>query len=534
VGLKKQNIVKPNLVDKVIAYFAPKQALRNHQARTMLALSGGYSGAKVDRAALSNWSTFAGSAESDISPDLPMLRSRSRDLCRNNAIAAGAVGQMTTSVIGTGLSVQPKPDAKYLGISDEQASEWAANVKREWNLFANSKDCDIEREQNFYQLQDLVFRSRMESGDVFVITPRKPRGNIYDLALQVIEADRVCNPGRTVNTDRMIDGIEIDDSGAPINYHISNRHPGDLRSKSLSWTAVKAFGDNNRRNVLHIKKKLRPGQKRGVPDFAPIIEPLKQLGRYTEAELQAAVTSGMFSIFVKMDPDAFQELFDDSGRSSYVKNAAQWEGNLDSGGRAVNLLPGEDVTAPNPGRPNSEFDPFVQSILRQIGMNLEIPYEVLIMHFQSSYSAARAAILAAWRTYRKWRDWMATDFCQPVFELWLEEAIAKGRVNAPGFFASPVMRAAWCNAIWIGDGPGSIDPVKDADAAKKRVDLTISTLEAESVLHDGIDWDTKYKQRVKENEMIRSAGLGGEAVAERIVTEPQKPTDPVTGEELDE
>ncbi len=43
----------------------------------------------------------------------------------------------------------------------------------------------------------------------------------------------------------------------------------------------------------------RPGQRRGVPVLAPVIEALKQLGRYTDAELVAAVVSGLFTVFVK-------------------------------------------------------------------------------------------------------------------------------------------------------------------------------------------------------------------------------------------
>ncbi len=502
--------VKPNLYDKAIGIFAPKIALRNMQARIGMALMGGiggYSGASRSRPSLSNWNTQGGSAEADISPDLPITRARSRDLVRNNAVAGGAVGQTTTNVIGTGLSLEPKPDSDYLGLQEEQLEAWISKTKREWNLFASNKDCDIQRQQNFYQLQDLVFRSRMESGDVAVITPRKVRGNLYDLCLQIIEADRLSNPNRVQNSDTMIDGIEVDADGAPVAYHFSDKHPGDLRQKGMKWTRVTAFGANNRRNVLHLFRKLRPGQMRGVPDFAPIIEPLKQLGRYTEAELQAAVTSGMFAMFVEMDHNAFGDLFDDDGKKAYVENASNWDGNLDSGGRVVNLLPGESANSPNPGRPNSEFDPFVQSILRQIGINLEIPYEVLIMHFQSSYSAARAALLSAWKTYRRWRDWMASDFCQPVYELWLEEAVAKGRIQAPGFFASQVTRAAWSGALWIGDGPGSIDPVKEVQAAKDRIELGTSTREAESILHDGVDYKTKHKQLAKEKRMRDADGL---------------------------
>ncbi|HEU4708750.1 MAG TPA: phage portal protein [Methylophilaceae bacterium] len=503
---------KPNLIDKAIAYVSPKAAYRRHQSRMALAMSGGhggYSGARVDRTALANWRVSSGSAETDINPDLPNLRERSRDLVRNTPIATGAVELATTHVIGTGLSPQPMPDYKFLGLTEEQSSDWIDNTVREFNIFAMSKDASIERDLNFYQLQALVFRSRMESGDVFALTPSIDRAAVYSLCLQVIEADRISNPGRKQNTNNLVDGIEKDPAtGASIRCHIANKHPGDYRNaSSTTWTAYNFYGTNGRRNVLHIFKKLRPGQVRGVPDFAPIIEPLKQLGRYTDAELQAAVVSGMFAIFMKMDPDGFQEIFDNNAQSALVQKAGEWEGDMDNGGKAVNLLPGEEPVTVNPGRPNSEFDPFVQAIIRQIGMALGIPYEVLIMHYQSSYSAARAAMLNAWRTWRLARDWMATDFCQPVYELWLEEAVARGYIKAPGFFQDKRVRAAWCKAQWIGDGPGSIDPVKEVDAAEKRVELGISTLAAESVLHDGIDWKSKHEQRTKEKKMRDEAGL---------------------------
>lgn len=184
---------------------------------------------------------------------------------------------------------------------------------------------------------------------------------------------------------------------------------------------------------------------------------------------------------------------------------------LDNPGRAVNLLPGESIDAPDIGRPNAQFDPFVSAVLRQIGVGLELPFEVVIKHFNSSYSAARAALLDAWRFFRGRRDWLAGAFCQPIYEFWLEEAIAIGRIRAPGFFADPAYRRAWSAAVWTGDGPGSIDPNKEIGAAIERINAGVSTLAAESLLHDGGDWETKHRQRVREIEARRAAGLEADA-----------------------
>lgn len=504
-----------NLLDRAIAAVAPRVALKRQQARLALALSGGYSAASYGRPGLAGWGPRPADADSDTNADLPVLRARARDLSRNAPLASGALNTMVTNVVGTGLSCQPTPDGEQLGLSDADAQAWADATLREFRLWAESTDCDATRTQNLYGLQSLAFRSALESGDTFVLLPMVERRQApYRLALQVIEADRVCNPDFKQDAGAIAAGVESDTLGAPVAYHICRQHPGSARRNGeFKWDRVTAFGNNSgRRNVLHLFDRRRPGQRRGVPVLAPVIEPLKQLQRYTDAELQAAVISGMFAVFVKMDPEAFQDMFDQDGKSAYLQSAMGWDGTvnggqLDGSGKAINLLPGESVESANPGRPNALFDPFVQAIIRQIGVALELPFEVLIKHFTASYSAARAALLDAWRFFRGRRDWLATVFCQPVYEAWLEEAVANGRVVAPGFFSDPAIRRAWSQSVWVGDGPGSIDPSKEVAAARERVDLGISTIAAESILHDGVDWRVKHKQRTIEQQCRKEDGL---------------------------
>lgn len=510
---------------------------KKHLRHDMLALAGGYTGASKSRATLRNWSPDPVSADDEVAwNDLPTLRARSRDLVRNAPLAGAAIETATINVVGTGLSMQPAIDADALGLDDEAAAEWQAATRREWMLWCEAPECDVTRTQNFYGLQSLAFRATAESGDVFALLASIPRDNTpYTLAVQLIEADRICNQNRAANTATLVDGVQMNESGEAVAYHIANRHPVGFSAQGMTWQVIPARGQNSgRRNIIHLFDRLRPGQTRGVPMLAPVVEPLKQLGRYTDAELASAVNASIFSIFIKMDPDAFDALFDDTNQErAYLNNAMQWDGSLnsqiDSPAKAVNLLPGESIEAPEPGRPSSQFDPFVNSIISQIGARLGIPQEVLVKHFNSSYSAARAALLDAWRFWRCRRDWLATYFCQPVYEAWLEEAVSAGRVVAPGFFADAAIRRAWSRAQWVGDGPGSIDPSKEVDAAEKRIELGISTREAESILHDGVGWEIKHKQLAKERRMREADGLDPESVAGRIKTEPVRPSQPDDG-----
>jgi lambda family phage portal protein len=512
-----------------------ERQLRQANARHAMAMAGGHTGASLSRHALRGWKTPKGDADADTLPDLPELRARSRDLVRNAPLGAAAINTSITHVVGTGLAYQCAIDGATLGLSEEQAKTWKRQVQAEWKLWAEGTDhyCDATRHQNFYGLQELAFRSVLESGDCVVLTPALPRpGAIYRLAVQIIEADRLSTPDGLRGNTAIADGLESDAAGAPVAYHLCRTHPGawDRKARRI-WDRYLAFGPaTGRRNVLHLFHRRRPGQSRGVPMLAPVVEQLKQLSRYTEAELQAAVVSAAFALFVKMDAEAFGSLFNEEAQADIVKAASKWDGTIGADGgpcKAVNILPGESIESVNPGRPNDKFDPFVKAIFWQVGAAIEIPAEVLIKKFDASYSAARAALLDAWRFFRARRQWLADSFCQPIFELWLDEAVATGRLKAPGYFTDPRIAAAYRAAKWVGDGPGSIDPSKEVGAAQERVDMGMTTLEEECMAYDGGDWETKHAQRIRENDARRGAGLLPSApAASTAQPAPDDPEDP--------
>ena len=500
--------VSENIVDKVIRYFDPVRSNKRFQARIIGAIAGGYTGARTDRRATSQWATRGGDPDSDILFDLPTLRERSRDLVRNNPLATGAINTVCTNVVGTGIRLQARIDREVLGMSEEDADAWEANTEREWRLWAESQECDIERTLNFYAIQDLIIRSTLENGDVFTLLPFvKRQTSPYGLKLQVIEADRICNKNNASDTATLAGGVEKEESGAPVAYHILDDHPGKLYGSTKgTWAVIPAFGSRTgRRNVIHSFKKLRPGQTRGVPYLAPVIESLKQLGNYTESELMATVVSSMFTVFVKSELG--ESDFAPMMPTSETGGSSSDEDMKLAMGAIVGLAPGEDITTANPGRPNTAFDPFVMAVLRQIGVGLELPFEILIKHFTASYSAARAAILEAWKFFISRRTWLSFNFCQVVYEAWMWEAVSLGRINAPGFLSDPIIRNAYLGSEWIGPAKGMINEGVEVTAADDRVNMGISTLSEETAQLTGGDWEKKHRQRIKENRMRVEAGL---------------------------
>jgi len=505
--------VTPTVVDRVVTYFDPIRGAERHRARLMLAISGGYVGAKRDRRSTTEWRAGVGSADADLLPDLPLLRERSRDLTRNAPLASGAVNTVVTNVVGTGLDPQSQIDRDVLTLDDAAADAWQRAAEREWWLWAESQECDVTRTQDFGGIQELVFRSALESGDVFVLKRYLEReGSPYGLKLQVIEGDRVSNPNwksdqTKLPSGRVVSGgVELDLDGAPVAYHVLRGHPGDVMGVGTrEWDRLPAFGaESGERNVLHLFRKLRPGQTRGVPYLAPVIEPFKQLARYSEAEIMAAVVSSFFTVFTKTEAA--------EGLSAAIPTIETGSRPADEDyklapGAMLDLLPGEDVTFANPMRPNAQFDPFVLAICRQIGVALEVPYEILIKHFTASYSAARAAMLEAWKFFRARRQWLTSSFCQPVYEAVIMEAVARGRLEAPGFFEDPMLRQAWLGTKWTGPPAGQIDPEAEVNAAKKRMALGVSTGAEVTAELTGGDIETNIKQLGKERALREAAGL---------------------------
>lgn len=510
-----------NGLDRVIGYFSPERALRREHARYKLDAiqNSGYGnyGASRSKKSLKGWITGGGSAHEDIHDNLQTLRVRSRDLAMGAPIANGAIKTYRTNVVGSGLTPKPTIDAEALGMTEEQAGELEKQISREFNLWADSVNCDAERLSTFYELQQLAFLNWMMSGDVFALLPMKKRaGSEYELCIRMIEADRVCTPGNETGIDtdnKIVGGVEVDKDGEVIAYHIAKHHPLSNRNEERDWVRVPAFGrKTGRRNVLHILSRERIGQRRGVPMLAPVIEAIKQISRYTDAELVAAVVNGYFSVFIETteaSPDLpIGELTENEETMLVDKKD---ENSIELGnGSIIDLAPGEKANAVTPGRPNANFEGFVTAVAKQIGAALELPYELLMKQFTASYSASRAALLEAWKSFSMWRDWMTERFCQPIYEEWMTEAVAKGRISAPGFFADASMRKAYTAAQWYGPTQGQLDPVKEVQAAEYRIQSGFSTRSKEAMELTGTDFMDNIRQLKMENEMMREVNRDGE------------------------
>lgn len=479
----------------------------------------GEAGASWRKKAVKGFNAPSGSPHEDIDFNNYTLRQRARMLYMAAPIATSAIKTNRTNVVGVGLRLKSRINREVLGLSPEQAEAWQKQTEREFALWAeNKRACDATGMNSFYGLQQLALISWLLSGDCIGVLKQYKVDRLlpYSLRVHLIESDRIATPGNygtgtsvnyttgknPDNGNTIYDGVEVDSNGAVVAYHVRSSYPFEVGAPTTTWARVLAYQEHTGLpNVVHVVECERPDQYRGVSYLAQVIEPLLQLRRYTESELMAAVIESFFTAFIKTeaptDENPFNQVETDppgepSGPNDYSMGPGQ-----------VNVMePGEDVVFADPKRPAGGFDTFVTAICSQIGAALEIPADLLLKKFNASYSASRAALLEAWKAFKMRREWLADDFCRPIYEVWMSEAVARGRIYAPGFFDNPAIHAAYLGSEWLGPSQGQLDPTKEITAEILACSEGFSTHEQSTIRLNGGQWDANVEQLLRENEKL--------------------------------
>lgn len=508
-----------------------RRALQSSAARAASgsgAGSGGvqaYSGVGADGGARSplnaRWAVVPRSANADTVPALARQRAEARELARVNPIASGALDTHLQRIIGTGLVPVAAPDATVLGLTEDQRAELIETMDREWSLWADSHECVHGGlpGDNFYTYQRLVYAGRWLSGDCATLLPDDEPTDTqpYRLRLQLIEADRIGNPGRSMDTYRQIQGIRLSEDGKPEALHVYTRHPGDrligpVQDYQGEWVDLKAA--NGRVLALHHIHRLRPDQVRGVPALAVVAQAIKDLGRYSEAEITAAVVAAMYTVFVKRPAAGSGPAHIDHGTDA---DGQELPPPLDApppgpemaldAGAVIGLADGEEIDVANPGRPNQAYVEFVKQIYAEIGVGLNMPRSLLLKVFESSYTASRAELLAYAQHSKVERYWTVLSLCQPVRNAWLDEAVASGRISAPGYWTDPLIRWAYRRAEWHGDSQGSVNPKDEVAAYAAAIDARLMTYERAEWELFGSDWNANYSAKRRALQRMSADGI---------------------------
>jgi len=449
---------------------------------------------------LINWRTFNGDNDERATLELPDLIAQSAALVRDTALGSGIVSCKTTYVIGDGLKPFANVDANALQMTPDQARALNTAIKQEWDIFAATTECDVHGQKNFYQLQDILYRTKMIQGNgLALLTNRKHIDSPYSTRIQVLDAALLSNPSLQHHTEKLIGGIEKDDFEQVIRYHFQERHFGTsiigVKKQSFKWRAIDKYNKHTKlQNITHCFRAEQPGQLRGTPEVASIIYLLKKISEFTDSVVDSSILSAKLFMFVQSsEGDQF------TPGKKHDNNQYEVQGS-----QVTTLAEGESMSFNNPSQPVTQFDQFVTSCLKQIASAVEVPLEILIHYFTSSYSSSKSGFLDYGRIIKRERSHFTTSFCIPVYKRFLYELALSGRVQMPGFFSSQAARIAYSHVSFKGEIFGALNPMQELNEMRALVEMGLDTLENVSVSRDGTSWESKQAQRQRERDIIKA------------------------------
>lgn len=490
-----------------------------------------YEASSVQTQEMGQWFPQIRSPDAEINQYRDRMVARSRDLARNDGWSAGGITRILDNTVGASLRLSANPDWRFLrrlakGFDSVWADEFRSAVEALWRAHAEDlgRWNDLSLQITVSQQMRLALRHKLVDGDSLIVNYWKPDRVGYGAARYatthlVVDPDRLSNPFQQVDQKYLRGGVEIDDDGVPLAYHIRKAHQNDWYNavESMEWERVRRVDEDGWRRVIHDFERDRAGQNRGIGVFTPILSHAKMLARYYGVELQAATVATIFGTYVSSpyDPKMIESALDsnDEELGYYQNMRADWANErpaLLNGVRIPTLAPGEDIKQVQAAHPHDGFADFAHEMLRSIAAALGVSAEQITQDWsKTNYSSARAALLESWKTLSRRSAEFKIGTATPWYASWLHEVIDRGDLDdvlpadAPDFVEAAT---AYARSDWLGVARGWVDPVKEKQGAILGLDGGLSTLKRECA-EQGLDYEEVIQQRAIEVRMFKEAGL---------------------------
>jgi lambda family phage portal protein len=431
------------------------------------------------------------SADDELKNALAILRSRSRDLARNNEYAKRYLNLIKTNVVGeNGFSLQVRARNADRSL-DAAGNKIIENAFASWGRVGNP---EISGRMSWLDMQRFAAETLVRDGEVFI---RVLKGSTLrdGISFQFIESDLIDEKKNSTekNGNKVRMGVELDEYHRPVAYHVFQKHPNDTYSSYYS--------NNTQRHervpadeMLHIFMPSRTHQNRGEPFMAPAMSAIKMLHGYREAELTAArAAASKFAVLTTQSGDDF--VGDDMMDETPI---------IDMEPASVYELPANmDLKLIDPTHPTSAFSDFEKAVLRGIASGLNVSYTSLSNDLSGvSYSSIRQGTIEERDHYRMLQKFLIQHFCEKIYRLWLRSALDFGTLpiteNKFDKFAD--------NSNWRGRGFAWVDPQREIQAAVVGISNGLMSMN-DVAANYGRDVEELFAQIQSDKEMAERYGL---------------------------
>lgn len=395
-----------SIIDKVIEAISPEMAFKRERFKIAAEALRSFDAATRGRRA-KDWRPFDGGQNNEIAMALPTLRARSRDLVKNNPFAKRAIQIISANTVGCGI--RPAPEVGGV-------KELEKKIKDAFRDWSETTKCDYEGLNHFYGLQELCMRSIAEAGEVLIRRRRWP-GEDVPFKLQVLEAeflDSSKNYQPLGGGGYMMYGVEFDENGKRIAYHLYDQHPKEfMQAQSKRVPASE---------ILHIYNMERPGQVRGVPFGVSAMMRLKDFDDYEAAQLVRQKIAACFSVFIS-DTSA-DGVVSGASAKDYEELARVEPGIIEY------LPPGKSVQFASPP-PADGYSEYSTKILQAIAAGYGVTYEALTGDLSNvNFSSGRMGWIEFQRLVEKYqKNMLVPMLCDPVWDWFMEAMEMTGQLK---------------------------------------------------------------------------------------------------------
>jgi capsid protein len=457
------------------------------------------------------------------------LRRRCYQLFIENTYFSGIIKRILRNEIFTGMLPEPTPIGSIIWPElaeeerEQEAAKYAELMGESFNLYANDYAIfDYKKQMTFGEYQEAVRQEAMITGDVVVVSRINQQTGLPQW--DIISGNDIKTPLEyTVRKGNTIThGVERDQQNRHVAYWVE-----EYKNENFTFTRIPVIGEKSGRQISWM---VYGGNKllndvRGTPLLANILYMLKDLDRYRDAELRAAVVSSVIPLFIEkaLGTEGGGNVFTDKLKEKLGGAAATENGRTEENKKSMvgavpgmvvdNLAPGETIKSFQPNRPNIAFKQFEEAIVSAICWSNEIPPEIVVLKFTSSYSASRQAN-NEFETYLKYRAFKnAKDFCQLIYNEFVIQSILLGELIVPGFqkilFNSGEwrLRGAWLKCEWTAISRPSVDIQREAGAYISLEDSMDMTHDQVSRRFTGMSFRAVCYIRAREKKLMDRLGL---------------------------
>jgi len=347
------------------------------------------------------------------------LRAAARNLDENHDLAIGILDTLVNNIVGSGIPIMPIVKNTD-GSLNESFNDKITEVFEKWKRFP-----EVSRTLPFDEMTRIICRSWLRDGEVFT---QKLKGTVPGLnhytkipySLEIIESDAIPYELQD-NKKGIVQGIQINAWKQPIAFHVLKDNSSTAQYKIIKVADTIAISSEQ---LFHIKFTRRPNQLRGVSILHGVITRLEDIKNYEESERIAAQVAASMTGFIKKSLDMQLEL-------PNGETAGERELEMSPGMIFDDLLPGEEIGTISSDRPNTGLGDFRNAMLKAAAAGTGTNYSTISKNYDGSYSSQRQSMIEALPGYQKLRNYFIEIFVRPLYEDFLEMAIASNQIKMP-------------------------------------------------------------------------------------------------------